>query len=793
MIKILDDYYLLNTKNTSYCFRVLPTGQTEHLYYGSRIEADSKEELYPLSESTGFAPGNTSIYDSEHNQYSLENIRLELSSYGKGDIREPFVELIKADGSRTVDFTFDSSRILDTKPSYKTMPTAYFEKSNEDASVGVRRGGVSLQITMKDRDYDLYLDTVYTVFYDTDVISRMTFLRNESNEEIRIQRLLSGQLDMDGTGYVISTFNGSWAREMHKKDTVVSAGKHVNYSYTGTSSNRANPFAMVSKKNADEDHGECYGINLIYSGNHYECLEACSYDNSRLVWGINPAGFDYVLKPKDNFEAPEAVMTFSADGFNGISAHMHSFVREHIVRGAWKKKARPVLLNSWEAAYFNISESKLLSLAKAAKSVGCELFVMDDGWFGHRNDDSSSLGDWVVNKDKLPGGIEGIASKVNALGMDFGIWVEPEMVNEDSDLYRKHPEWVISVPGRAHSTGRNQMILDLSQKVVRDYIIESMSKVFSSGNISYVKWDMNRNFTDVYSKALSPDLQGEVSHRYVTGLYEVMKTLTERFPDILFEGCASGGNRFDLGILSYFPQIWASDDTDAYERGLIQNGYSYGYPQSVYTSHVSGIPNHQTLRRTPLDARFNVAAFGVLGYECNLKDATKEELSQISQDIEFYKEHRELFQFGQIYRSASFDDGNNLEWTVVSYDGDKAMAMCMQSLVTPNMPSHRIHIKGLNDQDKYHLTGRERTQSIKDFGDLVNTVSPVHVKQGSMIHDMIDRFYKLPGEKEDYLSSGLVFNNAGIYMTQKFAGCGLNDDIKHYQDFSSRIYLIQRV
>ena len=351
---------------------------------------------------------------------------------------------------------------------------------------------------------------------------------------------------------------------------------------------------------------------------------------------------------------------------------MHTFVRECIVRGEWKKKLRPVLLNSWEASYFDIDEEKLLKLAKAGKDVGIELFVMDDGWFGKRNSDNCSLGDWKVNKDKLPNGLKGICDKINALGLDFGIWVEPEMVNVDSELYRNHPEWVMEIPGKPHSEGRNQRVLDLANPKVVDYLIETMSDVLSSANISYVKWDMNRIFSDYYSKFLPKERQGEVSHRYVLGLYKMMSELPQRFPHILFEGCAAGGNRFDLGILSYFPQIWASDNTDALYRVNAQTGYSYGYPMSTVTAHVSSCPNHQTLRSTPLKTRFNVAAFGVCGYECNLCELSDDELKEIKEQIAIYKEWRDVLQFGDFYRGK---DDNIHEWTCVSSDKKKAVGM----------------------------------------------------------------------------------------------------------------------
>ena len=410
---------------------------------------------------------------------------------------------------------------------------------------------------------------------------------------------------------------------------------------------------------------------------------------------------------------------------------------------------------------------------------------MDDGWFGKRDNDNSSLGDWYVNKKKLPDGIKGLAEKVNALGMDLGIWVEPEMVNEDSDLYRAHPDWAVTVPGTEHSLGRNQMVLDLTREEVQEYIISKMEQVFSSGNISYVKWDMNRIFTDCYSTALPADRQDEFCHRYVMGLYRIMGKLTEEFPHILFESCAAGGNRFDLGILCYMPQIWASDDTDAICRTQIQEGYSYGYPMSVVSAHVSSCPNHQTLRITPLETRFNVAAFGVLGYECNLCDMKEEQRSAIKEQITVYKAWREVLQFGEFYRLE--ED----KWLTVAPDKSKAVGMMYQVQVEPNTNYEKFRTRGLDADKVYHFTNRTLKYNVKEFGDLVNTIAPIHIKQDSLVHNMIAKFVKMDGEKEDYTVSGSVLNGCGIKLKQAFAATGYNNETRFYQDYSSRIYFME--
>ena len=791
MIQQINNSFVLNTKNTTYAFGLLETGQLEHYYYGKRIHFSKAA----LMEKHEFSPGNTNQYDKEHLKYTLEDMRLEMSAYGKGDIREPLVEIIHSDGSFTSDFVYKEARQKSGKSEFDTLPGSYGEEEDVE----------TLTIVLKDEQYGLTLYMNYYVYENDDVITRSVRLVNDSDFDVEVRRLLSMCIDFDTADYVFTTFSGEWAREMKRIDTRMLAGRHVNASYTGSSSSRANPFVMLSKQGTNEDSGDCYGFNLIYSGNHYEAVEVSGFGKTRFVSGINPQSFSFVLKPGEAFEAPEAVMTFSDKGFNGMSQNMHGFVREHIVRGEWKHKIRPVLLNSWEAAYFNINEKKLLKLAKAAKEVGIELFVMDDGWFGTRNDDTQSLGDWEVNKKKLPHGVDGLCKKINELGLDFGIWVEPEMVNVNSRLYETHPDWVLQIPDRPHSEGRNQRILDLGRVEVQDYIIDSMSNVFGSANITYVKWDMNRTFSDYYSGALGAKRQGETAHRYMMGLYRCMKTLTEKFPHILFEGCAAGGNRFDLGVLCYFPQIWASDNTDALCRASIQTGYSYGYPLSTVSAHVSSCPNHQTLRITPLETRFNIASFGICGYECNLVDMDKEENDAIKAQIEVYKKWREVLQMGSFYRGRTFfagdgkyagdvlDSGqtNTTEWTCVSADKTKAVGMVMQKLVAPNTQFTYYKPAGLDPDKEYHFYNRKLKYNIKNFGDLINTAAPFHVKQDSFVHDMVAKFIKMDGEIEDFKAYGDAMMYGGVKLKQAFGGTGYNGEVRYFQDFSSRLYFME--
>ena len=781
MIRQIGNLFVLDTANTTYAFQILPSGHLEHLYYGSRIIIRSEEDVTVLAEKRQCLPGNAVCYSPEYPALGLEDVCLEMSSHGKGDIREPFIEVTHADGSYTSDFLFESAVISSGKAPFATLPGSYEENGNVK----------ELVITLKDRQYDLTLELHYFVFEEYNVISRSSKLINTSDSEISLERLMSLQLDFPRADWVFTTFHGAWAREMKKHEMPVGMCKLVNESYCGCSSNRANPFVMLSKKDTSEDRGECYGFNLIYSGNHYEAVEESAFGKMRLVTGINPRSFQFHLAPGDVFEAPEAVMTCSVEGFNGMSRNMHAFVRNCIVRGTWKHKTRPVLLNSWEAAYFNINEHKLLNLAKAGKDAGIELFVMDDGWFGTRDNDTQALGDWHANPKKLPNGVAGLAQKVNDLGLQFGLWVEPEMINTNSDLYRAHPEWVMEIPGKPHSESRTQRILDFANPEVVTYMTEKMTEVFSSGNVAYVKWDMNRIFSDYYSQYLPASRQKEVAHRYMMGVYRMLEELNRRFPLILFEGCASGGNRFDLGMLCYFPQIWASDDSDAIYRVDAQTGYSYGYPMSTVTAHVSDCPNHQTLRVTPLTTRFHVAAFGVLGYECHLGQMSREDVKEIKSQIELYKQWREVLQFGTFYRGRS--DGNIYEWTCVSPDRKKAVGMVLQVLVNPNTSFETYRPMGLDPEARYHFTNRQLDFNLKEFGSLINHVSPIHIKPNSLLHNAASVFIKMKGEKEDCMATGEMLMNGSVKLKQGFSATGYADDIRFFKDFSSRMYFMEAI
>ena len=699
MIKADGHIFVLETAHTTYCFRRMETGHLEHLYYGRRLtlpEHPAECDVAPLVEKHTFAPGNTNLCDGEHPAFSLEDMRLEMSSYGKGDIREPFVEIVHADGSTTSDFHYESYEI--------TEKTAETENGDLPGAYDERGEAQRLCIRLRDHSYDLVLELHYDVYAECDAIVRSAVLFNESKEMIRLNRLMSTQIDFDPAEYVFTTFTGAWAREMHRSDTRMEAGKHVNASYTGTSSSRANPFVMIAKTDTTEDTGECYGCNLIYSGNHYEAAEVSGYGKMRLTAGINPQSFSWLLATGENFAAPEAVMAYSCEGYNGMSQCMHAFVREHIVRGAFKHKVRPVLLNSWEAAYFDINERKLLALAKKAKEAGVELFVMDDGWFGERNDDAHSLGDWEVNEKKLPGGLAGLGRKIKALGLDFGIWVEPEMVNVNSHLYQAHPDWTIEIPGKPHAEGRNQRILDLTRTEVQDYIIETMTKVFSSAEISYVKWDMNRSVCDVYSHVAAQNRNGELYHRYVLGVYDLLERFLAACPDLLLEGCSGGGGRYDAGMMYYSPQIWCSDNTDAINRLSIQYGSSFFYPISTVGSHVSVCPNHQTGRVTPFRTRGDVALAGSFGYEMDLNKISEEEKEMVKEQVAAMHEYYELTHEGLYYRLTGLKKQDFMAWEFVAKDQSRALLTIVKTDAEGNMLPVHTKVCGLAEDKLYRCS-----------------------------------------------------------------------------------------
>lgn len=804
MITVTDKVFHIQTKATSYIFRILEEGYLENLHYGNKIRVT--DDYSPLYEkhSTGYG---MEVSYGQDKTLTLDNICLEYSSSGVGDYRHEPMELKMPEGSYSNDFIYKGYELYEGiyKESEKThMPYAMegedqvkgeikeekekHKRNKEyiDASVE------TLEITLVDSLYHIELVLIYTCFYSSNIITRRVKLSNNTKESIVINKIMSMQLDLPDSNYTVNTFDGLWARERHRNETKLHSGIYVNDSTTGASSNRHNPLIILAGEDATEHTGSCYGMNLIYSGNHYEAIEVSGYHKTRLMTGISPYHFQWELKEGDRFYSPEAVLTYSFKGKNGVSHNFHHFIQEHIVRGEWAKKERPILINNWEATYFKFNESKLLKIAKSAKELGIELFVLDDGWFGQREDDTTSLGDWVVNEKKLGGSLNNLVNKINKIGLSFGLWFEPEMISEMSDLYKIHPEYAIKVPNRTPRLGRNQLVLDFTKKEVRDYVIDAISSVLSSANIEYVKWDMNRHISDGYSGELK-ERQGEFYHRYILGLYEVLEVITKRFPHILFESCSSGGNRFDLGMLVYMPQVWTSDNTDANERVTIQEGTTYGYPLSTMTAHVSASPNHQTLRSTSLETRFQVACFGVLGYELDVTKLSMAEKKIVKEQIEFYKKHRKLFQYGQFDRVKEIrKDRNTAIYQVVDEEKSEAISLLYKRLATPNSGIDRLRVLHLTTDQQYEISVRKQKISIKQFGSLVNQVTPIKIKEEGILQATIDQIYNLESEDERYQLFGDMLAEPGIKIKQEFTGVGYNEDTRVMGDFSSRLYIVKK-
>ena len=545
--------------------------------------------------------------------------------------------------------------------------------------------------------------------------------------------------------------SGAWSRERYIKNRTLEQGITAIDSMRGNSSHEHNPFLALKRHNTDENAGEAIGISLVYSGNFRMQAEVDTHNVTRITAGINPEGFDWKLEPGESFQTPEAVLVYSENGLNGMSQTFQKLYAKRLARGYWRDKARPILNNNWEATYFDFTEDRLVEIAGKAKECGVELFVLDDGWFGARRNDRAGLGDWVANEELLPNGIKGLSERIEALGLKFGLWFEPEMVNKDSDLYRAHPDWILQTPGRNTSHGRYQYVLDFARKEVVDYIYGMMTKLLSESKISYIKWDMNRSITECYSSKLPSDRQGEVFHRYILGVYDLYERLTNEFPEVLFESCASGGGRFDPGMLYYAPQGWTSDDSDAIERLKIQYGTSMCYPLSSMGSHVSVVPNHQVFRNTPLHTRANVAYFGTFGYELDLNKLTEEEIKEVKEQIAFMKEYREVLQFGTFYRLKSPFEGNETVWMVTNEDRTLAIVGYYRVLNGVNQPYSRVRLQGL-DPDMVYENVWNHTENYGDelmnYGLITSDVTAGEVP-GNVTHctDFESRIYMLKGKK----------------------------------------------
>ena len=616
----------------------------------------------------------------------------ELPTRGSGWYGEPAVAATNAKGDDMVQLTYVSHAIYMGKNRLPGLP-ATFARREGDAE--------TLEIELMDRLTGLRVTAVYGVFERTGAITRSLRLKNESGEDMQINGVLSASAPVHGSGYDVIHLKGAWARERHVMRQTQGEGEYRIFSQRGASGHEANPFLALCEKSATEFSGEVWAVSLVYSGS----FEALSYvnntENSRLSIGLNPDVFTWKLEPGETFVSPEAAMVYSPDGLNGMSHAFHRLYSENLMRSKWFERDRPILINNWEATYFNFNEEKILQIARRAKELGVEMLVLDDGWFGKRNTDNCSLGDWVVNPEKLPGGLNGLSDRLHDLGLKFGLWFEPEMISPDSDLYRAHPDWCLHVDGRARVEMRNQLILDLSRKEVQDYIIESVSAVLESARIEYVKWDMNRNMTEPFSGAQTPERQKETQHRYMLGLYRVLEEITARFPEILFESCSGGGGRFDPGMLYYMPQTWTSDDSDAVERMFIQYGTSFVYPPCAMGAHVSAVPNHQTGRTTAMQTRGDVALGGNFGFELDLSQLSDADAETVRRLIEREKQVRALVRTGEFTRLLSPFDHPYAAWQFRARDNSEALICAYRLMTKPATPHLLLRASGLDESAVY--------------------------------------------------------------------------------------------
>ena len=684
----------LTNKYISYILYVMENDQLENLYYGKRIH--DREDFSYLHETTWRSQMTLAMPDPSN--LSLHYVRQEYPFFGSGDYRSPAGEILQADGSRVSDFKFRRYEIFAGKSALSGLPATYAESEDE---------AETLEITLTDEVSGTDLTLSYTLFRDYPVITRHSRFTQNGEKPVTLLKALSASVEFLDMDYEMLQLSGAWGRERHPHTRRLERGIQAIQGLAGTTGGaEQNPFIALMRPGTTEKNGEVYGFSLVYSGNHLEQVEVSTFDMTRVLLGINPQNFAWKLCRGESFTTPEAVLVYSDEGLGGMSRAYHDLYRTRLARGEWRDKARPILLNNWEGTYFDFNEEKLLAMARKAHELGVELFVLDDGWFGKRNDDTAGLGDWFCNLEKIPSGIEGLSRKMEEIGLKFGLWVELEMVNKDSDLYRAHPDWMIQAPGRYHCQARHQHVLDFSRQEVVDHIHDMIAKILAASKISYVKWDMNRYMTAAFSQDLPADRQGEMMHRYILGVYSLYERLISEFPHILFESCASGGARFDPGMLYYAPQAWTSDDTDAYERCRIQYGTSFVYPLSMMGAHVSAVPNHQLGRTTPLSTRGNVAMFGTFGYELDVLAMSEEESSVVKE---------------QIIRMKT-------GWICVAKDRKSALALFCQTLNRVNDSWIRFRLDGLDADVCYRVRYSigEETREYTAWGDeLVNIGVPI--------------------------------------------------------------------
>ena len=732
-------FHLQNEKN-SYLFRVRD-GFLEHLHFGARVSASDADAL---AVRPGCGWGDSTLYREDSNANCMDIFPLEWSGCGRGDYRESPLELLQNGTPISTDFRYTGCEALKT-PLPSVLPAS--------------RGQTVLAVYLEDKAAKLRLTLLYGVL--PTVFTRRAILENFSDTPVSIQKFMSTCTDIPGD-WTMHTFSGGWIAEMQHTKTPVTMARSCLESTTGASSSRANPGFLLAAPDATETSGTVCGFNLLYSGSHYLSAQKSLQGLTRIMQGISPSNFSWQLAPGGRFETPEAVMAWSDAGFGGVTDCFGRYVNETLIPPYWRNRPRPIVYNSWEGCMFDFTEAKLLRLGKAAKQLGCELFVLDDGWFGKRDSDTSSLGE-----------------KLNAIGLQFGLWFEPESVSPDSDLYRKHPDWALHDRlGREDLLGRHQLLLDLTKPDVRDYIVESVGKVLDSAPISYVKWDMNR-----HSCAL-----GAKQHEFVLGLYDVLRRIFEPRPEILLESCSSGGNRFDCGMLFFSPQIWCSDNTDPVERLRIQQSLSYLYPPSCFGTHVSASPHAQTLRATPLSTRGNISMFGCLGYELDLTELLPVELTEIRAQIEFYKAHRRTLQYGRFTRDKT-DSGGTI-WQAQTEE--ETVAGVFHGIQSAAPGYERLRVAGLDAQTQYQLDSRPQLLRVGDFGSLLRHVLPVKLNPNGLAVQTADSYYKMYDGQQTVTASGAAYS-AGIMLAPRFSGTGYNADGRMQGDFGSNVYFVREV
>ncbi len=685
--------FQIDTKCTTYLIGLAPEGYVGHIYYGKRLKGEGSNYLLRMKE----APYTPSVNQREKASF-LDFFPMEYPVGGIGDYRESCLDVRCASGSIACELIFKAYQITKGKKKLAGLP----------ASFGTEEDVVTLDIVCEDDVLGLKAILSYSVFDECDIITRSVRIENAGSQQLKLEKVLSACLDMDNKDFEMLTLAGSWARERRIQRGRIRYGKQSVSSVKGESSHQEHPFIALVTPDTTQESGEVYAMNFVYSGNFIAQAEMAQFGNVRMIIGIHADHFCWNLNPGETFQAPEAVLTYSSEGLGQMTHNFHDFYREHLIRSPYKSGKRPVLINNWEATYFDFDSEKLLDIAREAKKAGIEMLVMDDGWFGKRDFDDKSLGDWTVNEEKLTSGLPDLVKKVNEIGLEFGIWFEPEMISPDSDLYRKHPDWAIQIEGRRPTQCRAQYVLDLSRPEIVNYAYNCVADILHSAPITYVKWDMNRQLCDIGSSYLNRDSQGELMHRYVLGVYEMQERLVQEFPNLLLENCSGGGARFDPGMLYYSPQIWCSDDVDAVERLRIQEGTALIYPLATMGAHVGDCPNHIVGRNTPFETRGHVALAGTFGYELDITKISREDLDLIPGQVEMYHKYRVLIQQGDYYRLASWSMEKPYDcWEVASKDGSRALVTFVQVMAQPNVHSRVVYLRGLLETAMYALEGTE--------------------------------------------------------------------------------------